>query len=240
MGFISLIPLLHLPLVPLSPLPRWSKKSLTKIGHTPVQQSAFPYEGEFTEKKVCYNAGRSFRRYDVLLSVGCFFSERKNAMKNARMIFALPCTLGLMIVGVSLVVYAGPCYINTGTVMTATQKGCSENWGGATGLSRPGMISLGDNEAPVTSCAFRRIEHVFHTGTSGNEQAGRMEQGYVTRACFSYQYCDLTGPEWVWGGWPLHPGSWVYKCIESSKVSGGATAQSWEAIGADCPEDPGA
>jgi hypothetical protein len=147
---------------------------------------------------------------------------------------ALSCTLGLAIAGLSLIVYAGPCYVNTSTVLSASQKGCTEIWFGPDGLLCPGMTSLEGN-GPFTSCAFRTIENTFNTGTSGNERSGRMEQGNVPRVCYSYLYCTLDGPRWVWFNFPVL-GGMRYICEPFDSVDGNATANSFEAKGAHCSE----
>jgi hypothetical protein len=82
-----------------------------------------------------------------------------------------------------------------------------------------------------TQCGFTKHEKNFGVGTSGNEAAGRTEQGSVTRICYSYEYCNLTGP-WV-DGLPVAERIY-YICETSTASSGMATASSFEPTGADC------
>jgi hypothetical protein len=116
-------------------------------------------------------------------------------MKSINKYFALLCTLGIVVAGLSFITYAGPCYIQTST-QKASEKGCYE---GPTisplGQACPSIVFPNRTGTPIpTQCSCKTYEHDFGIGTSGNEESGRMEQGSVTRSCYSTNCCTLKGP----------------------------------------------
>jgi hypothetical protein len=162
------------------------------------------------------------------------FNRRGMPMKNVRTLFTLLCSLGVTVAGLSLVVYAGPCYIQTSTV-SALQKGCSETFIYPTGQACPSIVFPNRiPKSPIpTQCGCVTHHNWFGIGTSGNQPSGRMEQGSVTRPCFFSECCTLSGPH-------LAPGLPIadyiyYQCTSTGRQPGTATASSWEPTGADCP-----
>jgi hypothetical protein len=86
-----------------------------------------------------------------------------------------------------------------------------------------------------TDCGYRINAGSFGVGTSGNEQSGREEQGYVTRTCFYYIRCTLDGPN-VAPGLPIADYIF-YRCTQNEPSPGSATVLSFEPTGADCVKE---
>jgi hypothetical protein len=153
-------------------------------------------------------------------------------MKHLRLSFL--CSLALAVLGLTLVVYAGPCYKLT-SVVTASQKGCYEVAIGNVGAHCPSVLILVTDNNYKTPCGFSIHELKFGIGTSGNEPKGRMNQGFVTRYCYQFEHCTASKIYYNYS-LPFYS-SMVYDCISGGRVNGYTTASSFEPTGAICPEE---
>ena len=159
--------------------------------------------------------------------------QRRNAMKNVSMYLVLACMLSMVVVGVTLVAYAGPCYVQTSTV-SASQKGCYETFIGPSGQACPSKQYVNPSGVIPTDCGYRVNEKSFGVGTLGNERTGRMEQSNVSKKCYAYQGCSLEGP--YFDALPLADGMY-YLCNLKEEIPGSATALSFEPTGGDCVKE---
>ncbi|MDR1963170.1 MAG: hypothetical protein LBQ50_05280 [Planctomycetaceae bacterium] len=152
----------------------------------------------------------------------------RNFIRNSLRI-SLFISVVLTFLGITILVYAGPCYIQT-SVKSASEKGCHETFIGPDGQTCPSKKYASTNGIP-TDCGYKIRENNFGIGTSGNEESGRMEQGSVTRSCYTYVSCKLIGP--CFDAFPLAEGMY-YVCEIETESSTSATASSFEPTGADC------
>lgn len=154
--------------------------------------------------------------------------------KKVNNCFAVLFTFAILAVGVSFVVHAGPCYNQTSTI-SASAKGCYEDFIGPAGQACPSMVFPNREGGNVpTGCGYKIQEHSFGIGTSGNDPTGRMSQGFISRPCYSYQGCTFSGPHWVPAGFPVADNLY-YTCSADPLSPGLRTASSFEPIGAACP-----
>lgn len=155
-------------------------------------------------------------------------------MKKLSMYFVLVCLLGMVSVVSAIIAYAGPCYIQT-KVKSVSEMGCrgDAELVGAPAMSCYGVEypNRGNGQIPV-DCWRREKANSFGIGTSGNEKSGRMSQDSVTRACFTYTNCSISGPH-VAPGLPVVDYIY-YKCNTGKVWDGWDTKSSFEPTGADC------
>jgi hypothetical protein len=138
----------------------------------------------------------------------------------------------LIFCGVTFLVYAGPCYKQT-SVKSASEKGCVlGSTIGPLGQTCPSKKYASISGIP-TACGYTIQENKFGVGTSGNETSGRTSQGSVTRSCYFYVSCTLSGPHFDVLGFPLADGMY-YLCSIASTSPLSGTASSFEPTGTDC------
>ena len=137
----------------------------------------------------------------------------------------------LFVLGVTLVVYGGPCYVQT-SYMSATELGCSEDEISPPGASCPQVaISITQENASILGCRPTQNPFSIGVGTSGNESSGKMEQTVTSKICFYYNVCTQGIPYPM--GLPFAD-TMVYNCNLSHVAYGYATKTGIEPSGADC------
>lgn len=149
-------------------------------------------------------------------------------------------TLFILSTGISLYVFADPCYRQTWTIK-ASERGCAlGDQILPVGYACPGITFLKDvTERPLpTSCGTSIRENEIGIGTSGNEQTGYMEQGTVSRECYEIQFCELEDWKkipWLPLGFPIVDNLY-FRCNPSYTFDAGSIG-SFEPMGAECQRE---
>jgi len=156
-------------------------------------------------------------------------------MRSINKPFALLGVLGIVVTGLSLITYAGTCYVQTSSVPAYPYYPCTEGpsmW--PLGSPCPGRTYVGPPFYPPipTGCGcFHSVNHVG-IGVSGNQASGRMEIQSVQKSCWTSYCCTLSGPHFdvvlpVADG--IH-----YRCEPGPPIMSEGKATSVEATGGEC------
>ncbi|MDR2346208.1 MAG: hypothetical protein LBE18_09095 [Planctomycetaceae bacterium] len=139
----------------------------------------------------------------------------------------------LLLTGMSLfvVIYAGPCYIQTRTIST-NELGCAGTYIGPDGACCPSIrnpIVTGT----VRACGYSIVHNKVGIGTSGNKSSGYMSQGSTNRPCYTYLGCEATAPYWD-GNLPFLQ-HMIFDCQVKIISPSSSTRLSFEPTGGACP-----
>jgi hypothetical protein len=136
----------------------------------------------------------------------------------------------MLFAGMTLLVYAGPCYIQTTTIYSY-QVGCYETTISPIGKYCPSFRNPFHDISEVT-CAVGEVSEKLGRGTSGNQQRGKMSQGTRQRFCYTYKVCKA---KLAWN-YNLPIGQHLYfNCSVISESFGYKKRSSFEPVGMDCP-----
>ena len=152
--------------------------------------------------------------------------------------FHVICTFCMIVTGIGIIVYAGPCYIQTSYIRASEKKCYPAQAILPIGQACPSILypNREDDKRYPTQCgAGYQREHYLGIGTSGNERSGHMEQNSISRACYSRDFCKLSGPILDLG---LPIVDYIYfRCDVDRTIPDSSTASSFEPTGADCHQE---
>jgi hypothetical protein len=140
----------------------------------------------------------------------------------------------MLFAGMTLLVYAGPCYVQTTTIYSY-ELGCYyESAIGPDGRSCPSLRNqYTGNGSKEYACQNGQSSNKLGIGTLGNQRTGKISHGIVSRSCNSHFVCMKTDPYIL--GLPLQ--SYFFDCnIDTESIHGGwKKHSSIEPVGENCP-----